>query len=106
MKTIVSLVAAAAVLAAWTAPASAAPSSAPGATSAAVTQDLSAAKKKRRHYRRTYDEGYYVEPAPYPRAGNYGGADPTAAPNSNLRFQQSLGRCVIDLGYGRYKSCN
>lgn len=71
-----------------------------------MTQDLSAAKKKRRHHR-VYREGYYAEPEPYVYGYyGYGGSDPTAAPNSNLRRQQSLGRCVYDLGYGRYKLCN
>ncbi len=100
MKITISLLAAGAVMAAFAIPAGAAPSAA-GATTP-VVQDFSAAKKKHRYYR-TYREGYYAEPGPY---GYYGGSDPTARSNSYLNTQRAVGRCVIDLGYGRFSYCN
>jgi hypothetical protein len=108
MKTVLSLSAAVVLAAVWAMPAGAAQKSAAGATSATITQDLSA-RKRHRHYRR-YHRGYYVmQPYSY-RGHGYGyygyAADPTAAPYSNLQRMRALGRCVIDLGYGRYRLCS
>jgi hypothetical protein len=103
MKTAMFLFAAA-LTAAWAAPASAAQESLPGTATPVLTQDFSAAKKIRR-YHRPYYYGYYGAPYAYGYYG-YGGADPTASRYSNLRRMQALGRCVYDLGYGRYKLCN
>jgi hypothetical protein len=107
MKSILPLLAAGAFAVVCAAPAGAAEQAAPGATST-VTQ-LSAKKKYRRYYGNYY-RGYYA-PAPYVPYGYYGyglgyGGEPTASPYSNLRRQQRLGRCVFDLGYGRYQLCN
>ena len=45
----------------------------------------------------------YEEPAPQqPRFGS----DPSFTYSPNYRLDQSLGRCVEDLGYGRYEYCD
>jgi len=68
-----------------------------------ATIDLAAAKK---HRKRHYYDGYYSEgPAEtYGYSGRV--SDPSIGYYPTLRQYQAMGRCVIDLGYGRYKLCN
>lgn len=67
------------------------------------SQDLSAAKKKRRYVQA---DGRYVLGADgyyYPRAFTPG--DPSWQSPDMLR-RRAIGECIIDLGYGRWESCS
>jgi len=72
-------------------------------TTSAQSQDLSAAKKKRRYVQADSRyvlgaDGYY-----YPRAFTPG--DPSWQSPDMLR-RRAIGECIIDLGYGRWESCS
>lgn len=72
-------------------------------TAAAQSQDLSAAKKKKRYVQA---DGRYVLGADgyyYPRAFTPG--DPSWQSPDMLR-RRAIGECIIDLGYGRWESCS
>jgi hypothetical protein len=72
-------------------------------TTVAQSQDLSAAKKKRRYVQA---DGRYVLGADgyyYPRAFTPG--DPSWQSPDMLR-RRAIGECIIDLGYGRWESCS
>lgn len=82
-----------------------APASAAAPHLKAATQDFSAASKKsKRHTRiRVYPERYH-----YPPARRAFGADPSLVPppySYGLDWARSTGRCVKDLGYGRFEYC-
>ena len=61
--------------------------------------------KTKPHHRAqpSYEEPYASDPAPVqPRFGS----DPSFTYSPNFRLDQQLGRCVEDLGYGRYEYCD
>jgi hypothetical protein len=63
---------------------------------------VGAANAATRHHHvhhRIYDR------APY-GGGGWSGADPTAGPNSLLRYYRRNGDCAIDEGYGRATLCD
>ena len=75
-------------------------------------QDISAAKKRKRHQVYVYpraDYGYYrpaygyYDAYAYPRA--FAPGDPSWQ-SPELRRLRALNRCVFDLGYGRWENCN
>jgi hypothetical protein len=78
-----------------------------GITSASQGFDLSSAKKKKKvqsfvhvypsHY------GYYPRSYYYPQA--FAPGDPSWQSPELIR-RRAIGECVIDLGYGRYESCD
>jgi hypothetical protein len=75
------------------------------AASSATIEDFSAAKKKKAKTGvRVYPNGYYAYP---PRAA-YGwrGLDPVLPPNPEVAWRRSIGQCVVDLGYGRWETCD
>ena len=67
------------------------------------------AKSKKHH--RYYHHGYYAQP--YAAAPYYPGApfvsrnvsDPSFGNRAGINYARSTGRCVVDLGYGRYEYC-
>ena len=69
------------------------------------SQDVSAAKKKKRQQVYVQADGRFVRGADgyyYPRAGTPG--DPSW--QSPVMIQKrAAGECIIDLGYGRWESC-
>jgi hypothetical protein len=71
---------------------------------AAVVITMSPALAKTVHHpaRQNYHEPYAYAPAPYPR---WSQSDPSyTSPGYNQA--RRLGRCVEDLGYGRYEYCD
>ncbi len=72
----------------------------PGAAATSQGSDLSAAKKKVRSDVHLYpgQYGYY-----YPQA--FAPGDPSWQSPELIR-RRAIGECVIDLGYGRYESCD
>lgn len=101
MKTALSILAGAALALAVAGPASAAPVSGPQTAQpaqAGESQDMSAARKHRRHHVRVHPRGYY--------GWNSYASDPVHGRYPSMRRMQHLGRCVIDYGYGRYVLCN
>jgi hypothetical protein len=96
------------------------------ATATAVTFAPAAAKSKKHHraYRHTYSQvqpGYAGGPYVSGYAGQYGGgwsgqgsrggwnsravSDPSLGHPSAPEVSRNIGRCVEDLGYGRYEYC-
>ena len=72
------------------------------ATAAALTMSPALAKTTHHKARQSYQEPYAYAPAPYPR---WGYSDPSyTSPTYNQERQ--LGRCVEDLGYGRFEYCD
>lgn len=73
-----------------------------GISKAAMSTDISAAKKKKKKRYQAYvypqQYGYYYPPAFTP-------ADPSYQ-SPELRRLRALNRCVIDLGYGRWENCD
>jgi hypothetical protein len=51
----------------------------------------------------SYQQPYGYGPAPYQQ---WTGSDPSRFYNPNFLRDQQLGRCVEDLGYGRYEYCD
>jgi hypothetical protein len=77
----------------------------PLAAAAVVLTLTPALAKTKPHHRapQTYEQPYAYEPAPYqPRFGS----DPSFTYSPNYQLDRSLGRCVEDLGYGRYEYCD
>jgi len=76
----------------------------------AATRHHSAARHRPRIYGYAPGAYGYVAPTYGPPAYAYQGwrpADPTWGPGTPmLRYYQSIGRCVIDEGYGRYTFCS
>jgi hypothetical protein len=65
-----------------------------------LATDLAAAKKHRKRH-------HYYSERPVEIYGSSGYvSDPSIGYYPNLRHYQAMGRCVIDLGYGRYRLCN
>ena len=72
--------------------------------------------KSKKHYRAHYGH-YYAQPYAYgyyapPYAAPYGGpfvsrnvSDPSFGNRAGINYARATGRCVIDLGYGRYEYC-
>jgi hypothetical protein len=65
------------------------------------------AKSKKKHYRH---HGYYSQPyayQPYAYPGWYRGnvSDPSFSNRAGINYAYRTGRCVVDLGYGRYEYC-
>jgi hypothetical protein len=76
------------------------------ATAVALTMSPALAKTThhpaRQNYEEQYQEPYEYAPAPY---AQWGYADPSyTSPGYNQA--RRLGRCVEDLGYGRYEYCD
>lgn len=76
----------------------------PLAAAAVVLTLTPALAKTKPHHRAqpSYAEPYAYQPAPYQP---WFGSDPSTY-SYNYRLNQSLGRCVEDLGYGRYEYCD
>jgi hypothetical protein len=73
-----------------------------GISKAAMSTDISAAKKKKKRYQTyVYPQryGYYY----YPPAFSPG--DPSWQ-SPELRRLRALNRCAVDLGYGRWENCD
>jgi len=63
--------------------------------------------KSKKHHR--YHQGYYAQPyaVPYPGApfvSRYV-SDPSFGNRAGINYARGTGRCVVDLGYGRYEYC-
>lgn len=57
------------------------------------------------YYGQTYEPGYWAGLSG-PRVGGWrGGNDPSLGHPSAASLSRASGRCVEDLGYGRYKYC-
>jgi hypothetical protein len=68
-----------------------------------VTATPALAKSKKKH---RVHHGYYAEQyAPYPGWASRNVSDPSLGYNYGLNRARSTGRCVADLGYGRYEYC-
>jgi hypothetical protein len=79
------------------------------ATSLALTLAPAAAKSKKKHPR-AYPQQYgqtYGGPAPYAAYGwtQRNVSDPSLGHPSAADISRWTGRCVEDLGYGRYEAC-
>jgi hypothetical protein len=76
------------------------------ATAIALAATPALAKSKK-HYR-TY-HGYYVQPyaVPYPGVPwvSRNVSDPSFGDRTGLNYARGTGRCVADLGYGRWEYC-
>jgi hypothetical protein len=75
------------------------------AAALAVTATPALAKSKKKHV--VVHPGYYAaeQYAPYPAWTTRNVADPSFGNRGAINYARSLGRCVEDLGYGRYKYC-
>ena len=66
------------------------------------------AKSKKHHH---YHDGYYAQPyawAPYHPGAPFVSrnvSDPSFGNRAGINYARSTGRCVVDLGYGRYEYC-
>lgn len=80
------------------------------AVALAASPALAKSKKKYVHaqpdyYGQTYEPGYWAGYAG-PRLGGWrGGNDPSLGHPSAASLSRASGRCVEDLGYGRFKYC-
>ena len=68
------------------------------------------AKSKKKHPR--IHQGYYAQPyvaAPYYYPGapfvSRNVSDPSFGNRAGINYARATGRCVVDLGYGRYEYC-
>lgn len=71
------------------------------AAAIAITATPALAKTKKKH---RVHHGYYGQsyaPGPY----QAGGSDPSLGHPSAAALSRATGRCVEDLGYGRFKYC-
>jgi len=68
----------------------------------AATPALAKSKKKHRVHHGYHAGQYY---APYPGWASRNVSDPSFGYNYGLNRARSTGRCVVDLGYGRYEYC-
>ena len=66
--------------------------------------------KSKKHHR--YHHGYYAQPyaaAPYYYPGapfvSRNVSDPSFGNRAGINYARGTGRCVVDLGYGRYEYC-
>lgn len=65
--------------------------------------------KSKKHHR--YHHGYYAQPyawAPYHPGAPFVSrnvSDPSFGNRAGINYARSTGRCVVDLGYGRYEYC-
>ena len=61
------------------------------------------------YYAQPYAYGYYALPyaAPYPGGPfvSRNVSDPSFGNRAGINYARATGRCVIDLGYGRYEYC-
>jgi hypothetical protein len=76
------------------------------AIAVAATPALAKSKKHHRHH-----QAYYAQPyatAPYPGAPGWNSrnvSDPSFGNRAGINGARASGRCVEDLGYGRYEYC-
>jgi hypothetical protein len=83
------------------------------AIAVAVTATPALAKSKKKKYRAPAYYGETYAPAPLGYWGGYGApvqgwgrsGDPSLGHPSAAALSRASGRCVEDLGYGRYKYC-
>ena len=69
----------------------------------AVAATPALAKSKKKNYANQY---YYGEQyGAYPGWAGRNVSDPSFGNRGAINYARSLGRCVEDLGYGRYKYC-
>jgi hypothetical protein len=48
----------------------------------------------------------YADAQPYaPQWNGWSGSDPSFGNRTGIDNERASGRCVVDLGYGRYESC-
>ena len=79
------------------------------AAAAAIALAATPALAKSKKYHRAY-HGYYAQPyalAPYsgaPFVSRYV-SDPSFGNRAGINYARRTGRCVVDLGYGRYEYC-
>jgi hypothetical protein len=61
--------------------------------------------KSKKHHRAHPD--YYAQPyaAPYGGWTSRNVSDPSFGHRAGLNYARGTGRCVVDLGYGRYEYC-
>jgi len=78
----------------------------------AVTASPALAKAKKKihvhaghYYGQTYAPVGFWNGIPAPVVGGYWGNDPSLGHPSAASLSRSSGRCVEDLGYGRFKYC-
>ena len=79
----------------------------------AATPALAKSKKHYRYHQGpyAYHQGYYAQP--YVGGPYYPGApfvsrnvsDPSFGNRAGINYARATGRCVVDLGYGRYEYC-
>ena len=69
----------------------------------AATPALAKSKKHHRVYDGYYAQPYWVAPAAPWVSRNV--SDPSFGNRAGINYARATGRCVIDLGYGRYEYC-
>jgi hypothetical protein len=69
----------------------------------AATPALAKSKQQQRHY--GYEQSYRGNPQYGWSGGWQGGADPSFSNRAAIDNARRSGRCVEDLGYGRYEYC-
>jgi uncharacterized membrane protein len=79
------------------------------AAAVALAVSLAPAAAKSKKYRYQAEQDYYDEP--YQQQGWNGGwtgrtvSDPSFGNRTGINRARSYGRCVVDLGYGRFEYC-
>jgi hypothetical protein len=71
----------------------------------AATPALAKSKKKHRVHTGYYGEQYAPYPGSYPGWTGRNVSDPSFGNRAGINRAYSTGRCVADLGYGRYEYC-
>jgi hypothetical protein len=72
------------------------------AVALAISLNPAAAKSKKHHYR-AYSS--YAEPYAYGGWATRNVSDPSFGNRAGLNYARRTGRCVVDLGYGRFEYC-
>jgi hypothetical protein len=68
----------------------------------AATPALAKSKKHHRYHHGYYAQPYAGYPAPFVSRNV---SDPSFGNRAGINYARSTGRCVVDLGYGRYEYC-
>jgi hypothetical protein len=78
------------------------------AVALATTPALAKSKKHRHHpapYAQSYGQPYVYGYQPAPRWTSRVASDPSFGNRAGINYARGTGRCVADLGYGRYEYC-
>jgi len=80
------------------------------AAAIAIAASPALAKAKKHHHPHYgYYQGYYAAPyGPYPAGPGFVSrnvSDPSFGNRAGIDYARATGRCVVDLGYGRYEYC-